>query len=315
MRQADGGRQAPAISGRNIYRGEICGTWHNIRMLPPIFYKYAGADTALAVLSNQSLRWSSPELFNDVLEFRRFPRFVPDPVATIPSYLATLARAAAGEAEVDLARLNARSRKMLVSFGATLASGTTLEQLIARIEPVSGIAPFDLDDRLGEFFQISGARVLCLTETPLNQAMWGNYAENASGCVLGFRTLPESAWAQAKKVTYTDKLPAIGTGLDLHLYGLDRKMLSGTVQAVCFSKRAEWSYEKEWRVMIWENSPNVNNYNDFSFLPDELESVTLGSRATNGAESEIRNILKRLYPSCQLYRVTIKKGEAHRMSI
>ena len=41
---------------------------------PETLIKYASADTAKLILSNQTLRWSSPELFEDPRELRADPQ-------------------------------------------------------------------------------------------------------------------------------------------------------------------------------------------------------------------------------------------------
>ena len=41
---------------------------------PETLIKYASADTAKLILSNQTLRWSSPELFEDPWELRAAPQ-------------------------------------------------------------------------------------------------------------------------------------------------------------------------------------------------------------------------------------------------
>src|SRR6266511_35321 len=67
---------------------------------PLEFYKYLTPEAAETVLSTESLRWSSPLLFDDPSEFRRMPRFEPTVDQSYHSAVGTLLEAAKrGDAE------------------------------------------------------------------------------------------------------------------------------------------------------------------------------------------------------------------------
>lgn len=60
--------------------------------LPKILYKYTTPSTALKVLENSKLRWSSPLLFNDLAELKRMPRFHPTVEKSLKDFPEAIAR-------------------------------------------------------------------------------------------------------------------------------------------------------------------------------------------------------------------------------
>lgn len=180
---------------------------------------------------------------------------------------------------------------------------------------VDALAEGMLRDFFGENF-LSSARVFCLTSDPTNDAMWANYAGGHAGCVFGFRNIPElsTPFIEARPVKYSSETPVAGSGIDFFLYGGDDALRRATVDAVCFTKKLEWSYEKEWRVMAWRPRES-DQFADYECWPDELESVTLGSKISTDDEAEIVKLVRSTYPRCSLYRLKVDRGETRRLLI
>lgn len=283
-------------------------------MRPSIFYKYAPPDTALAVLSTGTLRWSNPKLFNDPLELQRFARFEPGAVESIPAYMEMLIRAAAGEVVLHGERLTPHSTQLLQMFRKMLDMGATPPQLIAKVPLQPHGADAHLESKMREYLNLDNARILCLSETPTNNAMWANYAGNAKGCVLGVRSLDDSAWLEAKQVRYLNTIPRLGSGLDYHLYGHSPEMLDAALEAFCYTKLEDWGYEREWRIVTWANAGEVGQYSDYPFDREELESVTFGAWIEPKTEQHVRALVRCFYPHCQLYRIVVQTGETMRIS-
>lgn len=287
-------------------------------MRPSIFYKYTSPATTLAVLSTRTLRWSSPKLFNDPLELQRFARFVPGAVESIHIYMETLIRAAAGEVALDESRLTAHSVQLLQMFRRMTAAGVSAQQIISKLSKAPSDGDAWIEEGMRKFLDHDNARILCLSETPTNNAMWGNYAANATGCVLGLRSVDDSAWLEAKQVRYLDELPPLGSGLDYHLYGQTPEMLKASVEAACYTKLEDWKYEREWRIVTWARPHEVESgalYKDYAFGADELESVTFGARIESKVEVHVRSLVRTFYPDCRLYRIAVERGETMRIAV
>lgn len=284
---------------------------------PRLFYKYMSADTAALVLHHSRLRWSSPLIFNDLSEFQRMPRFEPSMGASLEALPAHLRRIASGELVIDEARLAPHTRLLLSLVRAGQAAGlpqnTTPDALsreVARADETVEATLREVMPALG----LETVRILCVTPAFDNEAMWANYAQNHSGCVLGFRHVADrdTPLIAAEPVSYSEDAPVVGSGLDFLLFGPWQDLLRNTVRAICYTKKAAWSYEKEWRAMTRRPGEIGKTYSDFQFWPEELESVTFGARATAETVESLTLLARSQYPDCSVYRLDIAQGRVQR---
>jgi len=93
----------------------------------------------------------------------------------------------------------------------------------------------------------------CFSEEPASMLMWSHYADNHQGMVLKYEFINLDlekhldVFMGLNPVIYTDDL------LNLEKYKVVREKISiSTLSAI--SKSKEWSYEKEWRLIIHEES-------------------------------------------------------------
>lgn len=284
---------------------------------PPVFYKYLSADTAALVLRTGRLRWSSPLLFNDPAEFQRMPRFDPSLAAAHELLPQTITRVVFGEAQVAEERLGAPMKLLLLLVRKLVGGGVRREDLAQLLKFDRPDADSFIDTGLREHFEaldISKARVLCVTTSVYNDAMWGTYAHGHTGVVLGLRHLPElsTPLVEARPVAYTAEPPIVGSGLDFLLYGQNAPNLTArTLDAVCFSKKLPWAYEQEWRAMTWRPDED-KQFGDYKFYPEELESVTFGARMTEDARNAIKVLVAERYRTATPYQMSAQKGALYR---
>lgn len=284
---------------------------------PSVFYKYTSSSTALLVLDNSRLRWSSPLLFNDVAEFQRMPCFDPTVAYAHKLLPEVIAGAVFDGAMLNETRLSPRMKVLLHLVKGLAATGLKRKDLL---EVLASEVP-DTDDRieagLREHFEaldLSKARVLCVTTEYNSDAMWGNYAEAHAGFVLGFKHIEKRSTPllEAQPVAYSEERPVVGSGLDFLLYGDTSELRARTHRAVCYTKKRAWSYEQEWRALTWRPNEHDKQHGDYLFYPEELESVTLGARASESTEAKVREVLSAKYPSAILYRMKVRSGELTR---
>ncbi|WP_397473503.1 DUF2971 domain-containing protein [Pusillimonas sp.] len=160
------------------------------------------------------------------------------------------------------------------------------------------------------------ARVLCLTGDFDNEVMWGTYADNHQGYVLGFTAASvDSPFHEARPVAYSVDAPIVGSGLDFLLYGDSPELRKRTVEAVCYTKKQSWSYELEWRLITWRHGEVDALYGDYIFHPEELMSATFGVRAKHELIQSVRTIAQKQYPDLAFYRMTHHNGELRREPI
>jgi len=86
-----------------------------------------------------------------------------------------------------------------------------------------------------------------------------------------------------------------------------------TIDAVCFSKRMEWAYEQEWRVVTWRPNESDAPHSDYPFFPDELASITFGLRMSDEEFAHIKALIKISYPHATLYRIVSNYGDLSRV--
>lgn len=285
---------------------------------PEVFYKYMSARTARIVLESTRLRWSSPLVFNDLSEFQRMPRFNPTIAEGLRKFPQLLLDVVARIVDVDEESLTPSTQLLLSMLRRTPISRSTVEEMSAALSPEE-IANADdkAEHALREFtlgLNLKAVRILCVTVAPDNEAMWANYAEAYSGCVLGFRHIPthDTPLLAAKKVDYYEDAPIVGSGLDLLLYGGTEALSSKTVQAICFTKKAPWAYEQEWRAMTYRVTSQNSTYSDFTFYADELESITFGPRIDITIAEELKALVRDKYKSCMMHKFEVKAGRTVR---
>lgn len=179
------------------------------------FFKYMSANTARIVLTNRSLRWSSPILFNDPFDVPRELSFGIEPDEVVRASAQKIAQLIEGPPE-DTSQfgyklslvVDAAKRGISEGLKAELLSG--LEQVVASHHPTG-----ESMNELRELWRtwLPNHRILCLTESPAHAAMWYHYANKYNGVVLEFKCIDEldSAWLAARPVTYPATKPAIYT--------------------------------------------------------------------------------------------------------
>lgn len=287
---------------------------------PPILYKYTSSSTAFLVLENSKLRWSSPLLFNDIAEFQRMPRFYPRVADSYQLLSEAILSAVFENKDLDEARLTQQTLSLLNLVRWMASKGHSREDMLNYLSGEVAGADQIIDASLREYVDELGlgtARVLCVTSENDNNAMWGNYAENHAGCVFGFRHIAElsTPLLAATQVSYSADPPVVGTGLDFLLYGDTLDLRRRTFHAICYTKDQSWGYEREWRVVAWRKNEAGKQVGDYLFYPEELESVTLGARATDETENRVRHLVSQKYPSACLYRMSLIGGKLERLSV
>ena len=248
------------------------------------------------------------------------PRFEPSIVDALKILPEVLISSARGERKLDEALLTPSANLLLGLVKILVSNGTSLAEIVSALSGQQASADGHVASELRNFFDsefIATARVLCVTTNHSNEAMWANYTENHKGCVLGFRHIAtlSTPLLAAKKVVYSKQLPVVGSGIDFLLYGNTKELRESTIDAVCFTKKSAWLYEQEWRAVTWRPEEGESQFGDYKFYPDELESVTLGIKASAQTEATVMQLLKRMYQNCKLFRLASVHGETSRMPV
>ena|SRR5437660_1885844 len=266
----------------------------------PYFFKYVTMEGLQNITSNLSRKWSCPLAFNDPFDAQFDLGFPFTFEAFAPAFLDEQEKMVFDDQEPScdpshpLFRLmmltrqtrHQRSREEFRQFFRSVEV-----QAIPNLKKAQEIASQTWTD------YIERLRILCLTETHDDLLMWAHYANHHTGAVvrLGCVRERDSVLLAAIPVKYSDRAPYIGTLEEWirHLTGQKQLDYDGLFQKLVTTKSTHWAYEKEWRVINLRQSEEDGLHMYNSFLPEEIEAVYFGCRATN---PDIENIVQKMHP-------------------
>tara|TARA_Y100000588_G_scaffold267259_1_gene282302 strand:- start:861 stop:1829 length:969 start_codon:yes stop_codon:yes gene_type:complete len=314
---------------------------------PDILYKYTTAETAFKILNNSSLRWSSPIKFNDILEFKNTPKFEPSIYKAYNLYIEYIINFVIDNKDIENYDFNKETKILIkclfllkkeILLQIRISKHTKLKDTVTKgiidnldkniseeesdmlkkilIESIPQESPLTEESILKQIkdyykkWDINKARVLCLTDSPENEVMWGTYCDNHYGCVLGFKSnIKDSCFNEVKKIKYTNN-HIIGNGLELLLYG-DSAIANKSNDIVYYTKNEKWSYEDEWRLLTFRFEEK-ENFGDYKFYSEELESITFGIRTTIEDRNKIISVLNKKYNKFKIFEIKEENGKFQR---
>ena len=252
----------------------------------PLF-KYLHPDR-IDVLLGQSIRFSSPAVFNDPFELK--------------PHLAALASPEHMEAHITrvLPELVREELAKLPQEVQALIPVEALHEILLRQLPeakrnIQGMAEL-LMPKLQEvmarkFEELIG--ILCLSESAENLLMWAHYADSHRGFVIEFderspffdcRVNSEDELRHLRKVLYSPTRPSL-TLADVDDF------------ALFMTKGTDWKYEAEWRMIVPLDTASTvigegtHAVHLFEFPAQAITSVVLGSRMAAQKKGDLRQIL------------------------
>jgi len=221
------------------------------------FFKYASIDAALLIIRDSTLKFTSPDEFNDPFDtYPYFPR---------EGYEKMVQRI---RKQNDL-RFTFKQREQMFTVTNTLQFRKSTS---------------------------SHAAATCFSKSATVLPMWAHYANNHEGCVIEFELKHEDAKAVAIKmyinpyyrdteflvpqeVIYSDDRPPAydksGSTLNMSL-------------TVMFTKSTQWSYEQEMRCV----KNNVSGI--YPFPRHQLKRVILGLKTSDADKKKIRALVKEM---------------------
>jgi len=250
-------------------------------------YKYLHPDR-IDVLHGQSIRFSSPAIFNDPFELK--------------PHLAALATPEYREAhliQILPEVLREEFEKLPIEFQEQSSFKALLDSLLNQLpEARQKIQNFEehlipkmqeiMDRKLEEMIGI-----LCLSESAENLLMWAHYADSHRGFVIEFdehspffdcRLNPEDEFRHLRKVSYSFTRPSL--------------ILSDVVDFTPFmTKGIDWRYEAEWRmIMPLDTASSVigegpHAVHLFEFPAKAIATVVLGYRMAEEKKENFRKLL------------------------
>jgi hypothetical protein len=271
------------------------------------FFKYYTADSATLTLKNTSRKWSTPALFNDPFD-NQFDLYLEEPsndliekqinqfheIITSPKPLKADQFGGGMTPWVEYLR-QAHLRNPDFKY--------TEDQMAYRREGViEGMrrAIHITPETNAEIRRImADTTIFCLSETPDNLLMWSHYAQNHTGAVIKFLSLPEvdSPIILAQPVRYTTQIPRRTFA---NLMDLD-KARKEVIDIITLTKSEVWAYEKEWRIItgLWNKT---QSYEVLQFAPEEVGAVYLGCKIAKNNKEEIIEVTSHKYSKAKIFQ-------------
>jgi len=262
------------------------------------------------VLTNRTLRWSSPILFNDPFDVPREMSFGLTP-GDIVDALGRRMSDLIERPPNDTADLEPKVKLIVNTVRNGIPPDVKVELLKGLKETASSHRP------AGESMEAFRAmwrawlpefRILCLTESPAHLAMWYHYADRYRGAVLEFRCDDEldSAWLAAKPVTYPLAKPAVYTadGWASLLTMRTEIAVQTMLNVATLTKPPDWSYENEWRVTSFKRPTDTGPFTDYTLHQKELAAVYLGPMVVPSDREAIVTLASR-FPDVRVWNVSI----------
>jgi hypothetical protein len=271
-------------------------------------YKYMSDEGALRFLKTLRVRFTQPDDQNDPFEFRPMVDFegtagyaeekidahLTSEYGTAEDALRRMEVAQAADSDYPKLRVSIPELRKMISDDPALRQMVTECVRQVQAEIIKNSHPKIVDHmkaKWEEFRQVVGQAlgIFCLTEDPAHSPMWAHYANKHSGVAVEFdehhqwfdqRTIPKDDIRHLKQVTYVAN-PAPRTWKQV------------TAIDMLYTKGAEWTYEREWRIIrpLKDGTEVVPGIFCFDVPPDAVRSIILGCRTSRALGQEIRAIV------------------------
>lgn len=125
--------------------------------------------------------------------------------------------------------------------------------------------------------------VVCLSEVNHDILMWSHYAESHTGFCIEFERSDNNDlgnWDLCLPVTYE--------AVEVPSFDTPQLSKSASVAKIVAAKAPNWSYEKEWRLIVSHEFAN-----GLISLPAQITSVIFGCKMDDARRRTVANILRR----------------------
>jgi len=274
------------------------------------FYKYATPDTALAVLKNRTVRYSSPLKFNDPFDFQSGLHFDFDLDSLHGKVFDRLHELATNleEPPVDKndpwGKIVLLIRENYLKYGLPDHLRTKSSELFSKLVAEMSVTQQQYQEHWRKL--LPGIRVFCVSEDRDNLLMWAHYAKDHTGAVFEFLSLPEedNPLSIAKPVTYVDRPPPLFSEAEWinDILSLQRLNTDDLYKRYAYIKSTHWRYEKEWRVWYPQTPAPEGLWFDCPIRQSEFAAVYIGCRAKPDFTDEVRTLTYAAFPHARIFK-------------
>lgn len=286
---------------------------------PDTLAKYCDAQTALAILKSQALRWSTPALFADPFELNHRTTLSFDPHTLLDSVIRTAcAMIFAREQPLGHSPLSMVIRRWRQEerFASPEEAEEALHELMARMVDQRQNA---IDEMMSDWRQYTRALRICSFSTKAdNLTAWQYYADSHRGAVLKFACGENTSLPRPKPVNYGPIRPEISNlkeQLNAVLHN-ERLRPQESFEDKFLTKPPSARGEKEWRCFTeadetdgLRNSDEQLWYIDRGFNKEELKSVYLGAFMSTQDKKTLLDLVTKLYPDTRVLQASAVAGK------
>lgn len=288
--------------------------------VPNSLYKYTTAETAKIVLETGRLRWQSPCQFNDVNELQKMPLLEPEFNEGWKLYGKKLVEIIYHKEAIDFTIYSSWTQTILAGVLQHKLLGHSEGKALELLEEKVPLCREEVGESLRKTTELNNdgsLRFFCLSEDENNTTMWGYYGDGHFGCMFEFGHIEElsTPFLAAEKVSYSNEPLVVGSAIDILLYGPTAEIKKNTRLAIYFHKSNDWKHENEWRAMFKRPNSKKEKYSDMLFYPEELISITFGSRILEPKRVEIMHIINEKYSHCKIYQMKTINGVSKRIAV
>lgn len=271
---------------------------------PEILYKYVDIDTAEKLLSNQTLCFKSPELYNDPYDSQwditwELSTSEARQILTRTVYEAILNESSWPEDASLYARQKAQEwRNELQSNPEIDIHRFALSKIDSIMSKHSGIQK--LKTYLGDI--PSRMRVFCLSESDSVMLMWSHYAGQHTGVVLGFHVerLENRFRHLFRRVNYEKQYPRVfdlTKFFQMAIYGFHvDNFFRASGELLVSTKFEDWQYEREWR-MGWIEDEAGKKLNIELFPSEALVEIVGGFKVNSFKFDQMIGLANKVNPN------------------
>lgn len=265
---------------------------------PKTYFKYVTAEVAKIILINHKLRWSSPLLFNDPFDVQRDFNLgfeIEDIIKPVVQETIKLIykRITSGIQSTSIVE---KFVKLLKESNSEERDKILSLKIPKFIFNVMRIRNEETKKQWAKF--IPEFRILCLSEIYDNLLMWSHYSDSHKGAVLELQTINkfDSPWLIAQPIVYQDSPTMLATKQEWIKHLTSQKLINvhqwKFYDPCVLTKKTDWQYEKEWRVVSFARSGETGLYTDYPFNPEELRAIYLGCDMLSKDIEDITSLIK-----------------------
>ena len=274
--------------------------------------KFTDGDTAVRILAEQKLRWSSPDRFGDPFELSAKSSFNFDTHSLLDSTikLASSMIFAPEQPKGDSPLINAIRRwREEERFNSPEEAHGVLRELLTKMVDYRQA---QLDTARAKWQEyVRKVRVCCFSAKPDNISAWEQFGDQHRGVGIRFAIGEEEPFSSAKAVVYQTERPQLTSlreqlGAILH----NRKdAVTDRFKDHFFIKGNHRKQEQEWRGMVFSSQDvpvthmdPAEWYDDLSFPAAQITGVFFGINTNDDIKIQVLKLIQERYPQAKPFQ-------------